>query len=794
MTGHPTAPAWATPRLYAGLAAVSGFCALGYEVLYLRHLTNLLGDMLYVHAALLSSFLVGVGVGAVVAHRLHRWLFAVEAGTGLYALSLPIITGWMGHQAWMAEVAGSPTLTVAATGVLVVVPGLLVGFSMPLFSAYAKDARREALAFHDIYTLYNLGAFLGIAAVELVLVRVLGISQSLRVLALLNFAVAAVLVAAGTRRVARPSVQARSFRPRILGAVFVASLASAVFQMFFLKLTYLVFTPHRENFALAVAVSLLGIAVGSWWASRTSLRFRSAMVLVPLALGAVFLAHPLLADMFVAMYAQTGVSEWGGRLTRIGFALVYGFVPMMAFGAILPTLMRSEASVAKESGLLLFVSSMANAAGYVLFVFAVHPAFSGSGTLVLIGACALVAAALVSRESFTGMEKAVALAGVVLAALLLGSWDDADFYLAGRRAALVDGVEVTTFKSGGESASLVRGPLSSWVSYNGFPSITVEREGVVNHAELLSGLIPALTAPSLERALVLGMGTGITAGAAAQVFQRVDVVEINRAFLHMAPMLRHATFGLDVNPRASIEITDGRSYLVGKEGVYDAIVNSIPAPTYYSASKIYTVEFYQRVQAALKPDGIFATWLSTGNMTPAGMSTVLRTLAEVFQHCDLRPLRSNYYMATCGRQTPVSRSAESLGLPAEVLRVLEQSLGGFDPVAYLDDLRVSTDLLGALPVSGAALNRDDRPVLEFQVLDRLRVGPEPADQFRSDPERYNIDPVNGLTDPMRIVRKAATLASIDRQWLERWFLPLFANDSALAQAWEGYETGAGGGS
>ncbi len=794
MTGHHTAPAWATPRLYAGLAAMSGFCALGYEVLYLRHLTSVLGDMLYVHAALLSSFLVGVGMGALVAHRLHRWLFAVEAGTGLYALSLPIITGWMGHQAWMAEVAGSPSLTVAATAALVVLPGLLVGFSMPLFSAYAKDARQEALAFHDIYTLYNLGAFLGIAAVELFLVRVLGISQSLRVLALLNFAVAAVLLAAGTRRVARPSVAARIFRPRILGAVCAASLASAVFQMFFLKLTYLVFTPHRENFALAVGVSLLGMAVGSWWASRTSLRFQSAMVLVPLALGAVFLAHPLLADLFVAMYAQTGVSEWGGRITRIGFALVYGFVPMMAFGAVLPTLMRSEASVAEESGRLLFVSSAANAAGYVLFVFAVHPAFSGSVTLVLIGACALAAAALVSEEPFTRMERAIALAGLALAVVLLGTWDDANFYLARQRAALVGGVEVTTFKSGGESASLVRAPLVSWVSYNGFPSIEVDRQGVVNHAELLSGLIPALSAPRLERALVLGMGTGITAGAAAQVFERVDVVEINRAFLHMAPMLRYATFGLDVNPRAHIEITDGRSYLVGEEGVYDAIVNSIPAPTYYSASKIYTVEFYRRVRAALKPDGVFATWLSTGNMTPAGMTTVLRTLAEVFPHCDLRPLRSDYYMATCGEATPVSRSAESLDLPVEVLRVLEQSLGGFDPLEYLDDLRVSTDLLGALPVSAAALNRDDHPVLEFQVLDRLHVGPEASDQFKSDPERYNIDPVNGLTDPIRIVRKAATLASIDRDWLERWFLPLFASDPGLARAWDDYETGVEGGS
>lgn len=60
------------------LTLLSGCCALAYEILYVRILTTLLGDMFYVHAALLSTFLVGIGLGAKLAHKWFRWLWAVS--------------------------------------------------------------------------------------------------------------------------------------------------------------------------------------------------------------------------------------------------------------------------------------------------------------------------------------------------------------------------------------------------------------------------------------------------------------------------------------------------------------------------------------------------------------------------------------------------------------------------------------------------------------------------------------------------------------------------------------------
>jgi len=173
---------------------LSGSCALAYETLYVRALTTVLGDMFYVHAALLSTFLVGIGLGAKLAHRFLRWLFACEMGVGVYALLLPGLLHWLGGQPFVADVTASAALTIAATIALVAVPSLLIGFSIPLFSAYIKAHQHERPAFAGVYEAYNLGALLAIFFVEFVAVRHFGISRSLALMGTINLAIGGVLL------------------------------------------------------------------------------------------------------------------------------------------------------------------------------------------------------------------------------------------------------------------------------------------------------------------------------------------------------------------------------------------------------------------------------------------------------------------------------------------------------------------------------------------------------------------------------------------------------------------------
>jgi len=771
------------------LAFLSGCCALAYEVLYMRALTTLLGDMLYVHAALLSTFLIGIALGAKLAHHGVRWLWAFEILTGVYAVSMPAVSRWLAAQPLMVDITASPAWTIVATIGFLSIPSLLIGFSIPLFSAYVKAHSAGRLSFQGIYVAYNLGALLSILAVELILVRELGVTLSLALVGAINVFNGVVLLALREA----PEVhreERRRFSRRIVLALALASLSSAAFQMFFLKLTYVVFGPHRENFAISLAVTLFGIFLGAWLAPRVRLSFAGFLVLVPLTIGLIYTAYPALLRLHHATEVVGVGSELGVLLNKFAMGCLFALGPMILFGATLPALMRSEGEVAAESGHLLWVSSLANAAGYLAYVLLGHPLLGGAVLLALLAALPLLGS-LLAAGRWSRWQWGAALAGAALVVALLATWDDRRFYLAQWVDQLDPEDEVLVFKSGAESATLIREEDYAWVSYNGHPSIDVQQDGVVNIAETLSGVIPALAAPSLERALVLGLGTGITGGATARIFETTDVVEINDAFFKMMPELRYASLDIANNPAARLHLADGRSFLVGRDGEYDAILNSIPAPTYYSAAKIYTVEFYERVARALKPDGVFCSWLSASNMSEEGLHTVLAAIHESFRYCDLRMMTRSYYMATCANDPIRVRHFRELPVDLGLVDQLQLGLPGFDLDEFFEDTRISDNIFARYTPPDAVRNTDDHPVLEFMVVRNYQIGEMGEDPFLERQARMNVDPVRAgeLDDPARLARRAAAFYALGADHFRANFLPLLQADPELWALWQDWGLG-----
>lgn len=765
-----------TPRmaLLMLLAFLSGCCALAYEVLYLRALTTLLGDMLHVHAALLSTFLIGIGLGAKVAHRWLRGLWLLEALTGLYALTFPLMAQWFSGLPVMIAVTGSPSLTILTTAASLSLPSLMIGFSIPLFSAYLKAMTGERQTFQYMYAVYNLGAFFSVLTVELLLVRAWGVRFSLAAVGTVNLmnAVALLTMRAAPTRVTQ--VAPRHFTRRVVFALALASVVSAVFQVFVLKLSYLLFSPHRENFAVAVSVTLLGIFLGALLAARTRIRFETCLLLFPLLVGGIYASWvPLVhTHQWLASLAQR--AELLILLEKLAVLCLFALGPMILFGAMLPALMRSEQEVAGESGHLLFVSSLANAAGYLLYVLVGHPLLPTHALLALLAGSALVSSVLATDLSWSRVQRGLALAGVALVAVAVVLWREPNFYLA----QAIDGIdpedEIVTFKSGSDNVTLVRRPEFEWISYNGQASIHPQLGGFPRLGESLSGVIPALSAPRTGRALVLGFGAGITAGTTSLLFEQTDVVEINAAFYEMMPHMASVNLDIEHNPTVTLHLADARAFLIGKEGQYDAIVNAVSAPTYFSASKIYTVEFYQRAKRALKPDGIFATWLAVPDMSEEGLLLVLSALHRTFRYCDLNLMHTAYYTTTCSDQPIRVRRFSDLAPDPRIIGLLRGILRIFDPDELFEDIRISENLFDHFEPQVLRENTDDHPVLEFVLVRNLQRHIMGSEVFLEHQELFNIDParLHEGPDASRLFRRAALFARFDRRYYERNFVPL----------------------
>lgn len=763
--------------LLTTLTILSGCCALAYEVLYVRVLTSLLGDMFYIHAALLSTFLIGIGLGSKLAHKYLRQLWIFEILTGLYAVAMPFLSSWFSQQSVMVSITSSPALTIVATTLFIAAPSLLIGFSIPLFSAYLKAQDVQRLAFQGIYKAYNFGAFLSILVVELVMIRLLGIKTSLAIIGAINIFNGLVLLF--MKFTPKPiALTHRVFPKRLICALCIGSLSSAIFQMFFLKLSYLVFYPHRENFAIGLSVTMLGIFLGAWLASKIRIRFETSLILAAAMIALIYAGYLPILRLFEATVSWAQQSELLIIAHKYAFGCVFALGPMIMFGTLIPALMRSEEDVAEESGHLLWVSSLSNAFGYLVYVLIGHQLFAANVLLSIIIIALIAAGLLAVSFRFSKTQVGFILAALLLVVVMNIQWQEKYFYLAHWVDKLEDDQKVTIFKSGAESASLVQSDESQWISYNGHPGLYFWDRGFLNTPEMLSGIIPALNAPSHDRAMVIGFGTGITAGASAKIFKTTDVVEINDAFYKMMPELSNINFNIENNPAAELHLADGRAFLVGKEQMYDAIVNSVSAPTYFSASKIYTVEFYKSVAKALKPGGVFCLWLRSAEMSEEGIITILSALKNSFRYCELRVLKESYYMATCYNQPVKTRLFSELPVHQDVIDQMDKNLAGFNLDEFFEDIHISDNLFRDFDVKLEHENTDDHPVLEFQVMRAYQLKKGLLDPFITQQDSFNIDPVRKHEDMdmKRLTRRAGTLWVLGSGLFKTNFVPLMQND------------------
>ncbi len=198
---HATGQVSGSFNLFLFVGAISGFCALGYEVLWFRTLLLAVLNDTYAFSIMLAIFLTGLTLGSWLASRYLRrernWpgiLAGVMAAIGIIsAISLPLFivfhnSMFLPLRAQLASSFQSVALSGAMlAGVLMILPTLLMGFALPVINRlYMDDTRNMGRRIGTLYAVNTLGAVLGSAVTGFVLVPAIGIIRSAIVLAALN--------------------------------------------------------------------------------------------------------------------------------------------------------------------------------------------------------------------------------------------------------------------------------------------------------------------------------------------------------------------------------------------------------------------------------------------------------------------------------------------------------------------------------------------------------------------------------------------------------------------------------
>jgi spermidine synthase len=833
----------------APLLLASGFCSLIYQVSWLREFRLVFGASTAASAAVLAIFIGGLGVGGLVLGKradraasplmMYGNLELVIAATAALSplLFVAIRHLYVGAGGTFAlGITGGTVLRLVLASLVLGVPTLAMGGTLAAVTRAVSvdaDARRRGLAV--LYGVNTLGAVLGALASTFVLLEILGTRRTIWTAALLNALVA--LIARNIARKAsapQPSVEASrdddTAQPSSLPRWFVLVAAGVVgFAFFLMEITwYRMLGPILGGsvftFGLILAVALLGIGVGGLaYALRPQTRASTVHGLVLVcAIEAIGLALPLALGDRVAFAASalrtTSVFGFAGQVA--GWAAIACLVILpaaIASGIQFPLLVnlvgRGTRGVGHQLGLVYVTNTIGAIVGSLVGGFILLPQLGAVGcwrlATALLVALAIAALVLGMRE-ITRRQLVTSALTFVLALwfvsasgptaawrhggigagrskLLAKPTDAAELVTDANRRLIweAEGVESSVALAGGNGMSFV---------VNGKTDGNVQSDAAT---QMMGGLVGALIHPAPKRAMVIGLGTGETAGwlADSPGVERVDVIELEPAILDIARWAAPANRNVMEHPKVHVAIGDAREALLVSDDSYDIVFSEPSNPYRAGVSSLYTREFYEAVRDRIGERGLFLQWTQSYEVDGQTIATIYSTLGAVFDEVHTFRLLPGDLLFVASR-SPIRYDTARIGerVRSPVVHDALAYAWGVTGVEgflshFLGDNRLAVELTRR---AGGDLNTDDKTLIEFAFarslgLSSLQNEP-PLRQIAAalEADRPPVDgPVDwGLFDELRLYADA--LSSVPLMLTPN----VTAERRARAQARGSYVTGA----
>jgi spermidine synthase len=749
-----------------GLAFATGFTGLAYEAIWHRYLNFLFGSNMKASALVTGIFLAAMSGGCAGAGRLVRKNPAIvtrlygwaEIALGLWAAAFPFLYSAAGH-APPSFGAANILADTALTAVLIAPPAIVMGATIPVFTFLLRKESKSLSKNHALlYAANTLGAFAGIALAGFYLIHAVGLRGSLWLLAPVNLAVGAAFLAglAGAEaakhepaKAARTPSQVRT--AALLGAVALSSFSYLALENWLIRIGAIATEGSSMNFIVVVGAFVLLTGLGALAASVRGLRRPTAPFW---ALGiscASWLALFLTVDLWpYAVYILDGAARsWGAglsglfamRLAILALVLAPAVVPAGAFLPFAFTALDENSSTRwiSTSGAVYAASALGLALGAVIGGYAVFHRLDLEGGFQF--ALALQIAALVFAGYAVRLKETlppVAALVLLFATVSLPSLDkDAlalSYYFldskagesvseAAARKKLYDfyGVDrVLAFETGPEGSVAVLRETSKTPGGERLLAVNGSAEATSGpndrEANALTALLGYLLASNPENALVVGLGSGVTAGTLAHMkgVERVDGLELSAEVIRQAPQFDAATFGASSNPKLRMIAIDAVRYL-NSEGPRYGIVASMPPNLWISGvENLYTKRFYKAVDRRLSDGGFFFQWVPDWSVSPEMLATVVRTMSEVFGDVTLWRL-SRHHIGVAAQKGDAPYGKIPGRATEEPYREALKAVRGEDPLLPLFLQTASPEMSARIAPRGG-VHDSDFPVIGWMSL------------------------------------------------------------------------------
>ncbi|HEV8657974.1 MAG TPA: fused MFS/spermidine synthase [Thermoanaerobaculia bacterium] len=746
--------------MVAGLLFGSGFSALIYQTVWFREFRLIFGASTAATAAVLAIFMGGLGVGSAV---LGKRADLRERPLGFYgalelliatsaALSLPLL--WLIRSAYFA-LGGSVHLGIVMATivrlllamVVIGLPTFLMGGTLPAAARAVEtssDQARRSLAF--LYGTNTVGAVAGTLLSTFFMLENLGNRKTLLVAALLNLLVG--VMARSLSRVIpkeeedQPQREAQPLLPPriVLPAAAIFGFAFLLMELVWYRMLGPLLGGTTFTFGLILAIALLGIGLGgalySAWnaASAGRLAMTAALealaIIVPFVIGDRLAVYANLLRSFGGAGFHGHIIAWTALTTIVVFpaALIAGF----QFPLLIALLGRGRQDVGRHVGLAYAWNTAGAIAGSLAGGFGLLPLLTAPGAWRFVAILLALTAFVISgynlkdKRPVTAMSFSVALFAI-FGTLAIGPtafWRHSGIGV-GRLRQQVNPNDIhdsiNEFRrhrlwdaDGRESSIALMGGDDLGFFVNGKSDGSARGDA---GTQVTGGIIGLLIHPHPERGLVIGLGTGSTAGwlAAAPTMQRVDVVELESVVKRVARDCASVNRNVLSLPNVKISIADAREVLLATPNQYDIIFSEPSNPYRAGIASLFTKEYYAAIAKRLRAHGIFLQWVQAYEVDAPTLRTIYATLNTAFAHVD----------TFWSSQSDLILVATRDPLTYDIDRIRSRLHGSPIGLAVHNTWRVETaegflshfvanDVIArGVGASADDLNTDDRTVIEF---------------------------------------------------------------------------------
>ncbi len=661
--------------------ALSGFVALGYQVVWFRLFPDWFGSTSLSFALVACNFIGGLGAGSLASRPITKWIARVAGITDalrLYgmiellvavAAALTLLAGHLPADLWgnfpyhvhdgiWVQNPGYRFGQLAVAVSCVFAPCFLMGTTFPLLSQVFLDAPGGSRFPAALYGWNTFGACAGVLACQFLLLPSIGHSSTFRLMLGLNLGIAGFFLITGrgdlpvaslapdpaSQNVKHATIPtAANLTLLVTCAVLSGLLAGALEGDMFKRVNLVV---SNSPGALGPAISfwaILGIFLAStfvWNATRLrmihiKIAFVSAAIYLYVAW---WLMYPSVINRLESRYTpinQLGmINNFPDSVAEL-FVFVGGcvFVPYLLVSLLLPYVCNQVQMRRMHLGLAYGLNTVAFCIGLIVFTLLaprVNIFYSLKLLWVLMGCGVALLLVLSERRGVRWWQPAIAAAAFLAGCIVTPSDFDASYLMPD---SIQTRYPMSNLKSNGTDTSyVVRAPNGAFLFFG-----NTSMSGTVLPSQIYMRLmahVPLLLQANPVRALVICFGIGNTASAIAThgSIRHLDIVDLNRNVFETAPEFASTNLEVYRDPRVRLINDDGRSFLRLSRDTYDLITSEPPPPMQAGVYRLYSRQYYDDVLAHLTPTGMMTQWLPVYQMPVKAVDAAIATFVTVFPY------------------------------------------------------------------------------------------------------------------------------------------------------------------